>query len=285
MELGYFKGNIPNVGDELNPYLWDRLLPNVISSKNADLFIGIGSILDKRYEGDRKKIIFGAGARGENSVPVIDNTWDIKFVRGPLTSSLLKARDVNAKHITDPAILVHKLFKPAVLKQRTEVGLIPYFRTHHAPWKDIAEMLGARLISPSLPVDSFINFVSKCKFVITEAMHGAIISDSLRIPWIPFSSFSRVNEGATNSFKWNDWSLSMKVKCSLLKLPVFWPIERPSFSQLRKDWVKKKYVYQMIKRAVASNGYYLSQDAVFFNKLHMLVEETERLNAIYSDPR
>lgn len=38
-------------------------------------------------------------------------------------------------------------------------------------------------------------------------MHGAIVADTYRIPWIPIKLYPYINE-----FKWNDWALSLNIE-------------------------------------------------------------------------
>jgi len=52
-----------NFGDELNSWLWNRLLPETWADAADDvLFAGIGTILDKNLPAATLTIVFGAGA-------------------------------------------------------------------------------------------------------------------------------------------------------------------------------------------------------------------------------
>ncbi len=45
MKLIYYKGKITNFGDELNPYIFNQLLPNMFDGKDDIRFYGIGSMI------------------------------------------------------------------------------------------------------------------------------------------------------------------------------------------------------------------------------------------------
>ena len=46
MKLAYFRDPKRNFGDDLNPWLWDQLLPGLIDDVDDDRFlIGMGTIL------------------------------------------------------------------------------------------------------------------------------------------------------------------------------------------------------------------------------------------------
>src|SRR5882762_4159193 len=118
MLLYYHKDPKGNFGDDLNPWLWDRLLPGFFRGdfphepklRNAcpdgeTLFIGIGTLLnrDRNIPEGPRKIVFGSGS-GYGPPPVIDASWDISCVRGPLTAEMLGLDKSLA--VTDPAVLV-----------------------------------------------------------------------------------------------------------------------------------------------------------------------------------
>ena len=46
MKLVFFRGKVPNFGDELNLHVWPALLPHGFLDEDEDeLFVGIGSII------------------------------------------------------------------------------------------------------------------------------------------------------------------------------------------------------------------------------------------------
>ena len=87
--LYYFKGAKPNFGDELNPWLWPRLLPDLLDDNDDELFLGIGTILNDGVPAPPRKIVFGSGF-GYGLPPHVDSAkWNIYCVRGPLTANAL----------------------------------------------------------------------------------------------------------------------------------------------------------------------------------------------------
>lgn len=57
MKLCYWGGN--NFGDKLNPYIFEKLLPNFFDGDDKLAFVGIGSILNfDEVKKNEKKIIF-----------------------------------------------------------------------------------------------------------------------------------------------------------------------------------------------------------------------------------
>jgi succinoglycan biosynthesis protein ExoV len=135
----YFKIAHGNFGDDLNPWLWSRLAPEVCDPEDPTLFLGIGTILGGEFPKEPMKVVFGSGC-GYARPPEIDNKWAFYAVRGPLTAAKLKLEASIA--ITDPAILVRRV------PISTQRKLFPLsFMPHHqsmqeANWKSLCARAG-----------------------------------------------------------------------------------------------------------------------------------------------
>ena len=104
MKMYFYRGRRPNFGDELNVWLWPRLLPGFFDADERELFIGVGSTLFDFLPPQSRKIVFGAGYGGYTAVPAIDERWRFYFVRGRLTAAAL---GLDARlGVGDAAILV-----------------------------------------------------------------------------------------------------------------------------------------------------------------------------------
>ncbi|MEO1401853.1 MAG: polysaccharide pyruvyl transferase family protein [Cyanobacteria bacterium J06635_1] len=212
MKLFYYQrcDRTPNFGDELNTWLWPKLMPGSFDDDESTLFVGTGtllnSLLTERTKAAQRLIIFSTGAGYEQPLRQIPQHWQIACVRGPLSAAVLALPAKTA--ITDGGILVNRCFKPSGEKTAT-YGFMPHI--HHATyaatdWKRICEPLGIRYIDPRGPVEQALEAVSQVNVLLAEAMHGAIVADSLRVHWIPIVTSPRILR-----FKWQDWCASMEL--------------------------------------------------------------------------
>ncbi|NEP19893.1 MAG: polysaccharide pyruvyl transferase family protein [Leptolyngbya sp. SIO4C1] len=212
MKLYYYqrRDRSANFGDELNPWLWPRLLPGCFDEDDATLFVGTGTLLNHllpvRTASARRLIIFSTGAGYEKPLRQIPSHWQIICVRGPLSANRLGLPASSA--IADGGLLIHRCFSPTG-KKTARYGLMPH--VHHATyaqatWQQICQQLDIRYIDPRWPVEQVLTAISETELLLAEAMHGAIAADALRVPWIPILTSPRMLR-----FKWQDWCASMRL--------------------------------------------------------------------------
>ena len=272
MQLSYWK-TYPNFGDRLNPYLWPRIFPDLFVEDADELFLGIGTILWRGYPPGKHKHVFGAGYGG-GPMPKVDENWTFHFVRGPKTARAFALSEDQI--ITDPAILLHSFVDRSV-PQRYEISLMPHWSHVRSYHRDICRTCGIHYISPlNENIEQVLSEISASNLVIAEAMHGAIVADALRIPWIPAWI------QGVNKFKWHDWCASMKLSyepMQLLSDPIATIVRK---LVLRIHFLDKLYFRVFVKQ-VPSQRYKkrLSQDTVIRQKLERLEEVIDQFKRSY----
>jgi succinoglycan biosynthesis protein ExoV len=214
VRLVYAKLRPGNFGDELNPYIWPRLFPKAFLSNDAIDFIGIGTILTPEVTADsRRKIVFGTGA-GYWKPPLLDPSWTIYFVRGPLTAKLLRISTDLA--ITDAAYCLGFIdqHQPAPVAPERIVFMPHHKSEAEVDWRALCRDLGWDYASPAFSVEQVLDMLKSAKLVVTEAMHGAIVADLYRVPWVPVRYGFR-----SLDFKWRDWCSSLGIEYNPIDLP------------------------------------------------------------------
>lgn len=205
MKLYFFKDDEGNFGDDLNPWLWPRLLGADFFDDDAnELFVGIGTLLNHRVPAAGRRLVFGSGYGYGQEPNVHDGTWKFFCVRGPLTVERLGLDPSLA--ITDPALLIRSVFSTSSARSSTTVvSFMPHCDSaRQGNWQDVCDRAGINLIDPRQPVADVLDALSCTRLLIAEAMHGAIIADALRIPWVPVRCYGHISE-----FKWRDWCASL----------------------------------------------------------------------------
>lgn len=204
MKLFYYNGKAKgiaanNFGDELNPWLWNRLLPGLFDDDENSLFVGIGTLLNQHLPQHPQKYVFGSGV-GYGETPRINASWNIYFVRGKLSANALGIEPELG--VTDPAILVPQFFKPTGQKKYRR-SYMPHFTetmANGAAWEELCQGLGIHYIDPTLTPDQVLAEIDATEVLFTEAMHGAIVADAIRVPWVAVKTKKDILD-----FKWNDW--------------------------------------------------------------------------------
>lgn len=287
MSLIYYKSKKGNFGDDLNPWLWPKIFKPF---RENVAFLGIGSILHqenaliKQIDPSAQKVVFGTGIRPTNSVFQIDDTWDVRFLRGPLSTRMLGNKH---KYISDAAYALCCLdqYKGLVTNEKKyNVSLMPYYKScDFFDWSNICKDMGIHYISPLSEngVEHTLNEIASSKVLITEAMHGAILSDALRVPWHRFIlSTPHVEGSGVSEFKWMDWLFSIDL--NTIKRTNFEMYSRKNFvnkvfnrlgmDNLRLESYDTRQVVERISKKVPSiKDFYLSND----NKMAEIKERFE----------
>jgi succinoglycan biosynthesis protein ExoV len=207
-----WQGAFPNFGDELNTLLWPRLLPGFFDDNPSARFLGIGSVLDRRHPEGVVKVVAGSGYGGYEAKAVLDRTWTVHWVRGPRTAAALGLPPALA--LGDPAVLAPAAAGMAPASG-TETGFIPHFESAaRGAWQKAAAWAGVRLIDPREPPEDVLRAIAGCKLLLSEALHGVIVADAMRVPWVAVRPIARVHRA-----KWLDWSESMSLRPRFSALP------------------------------------------------------------------
>lgn len=236
LKLEYCRSDSYNFGDDLNPWLWPKLFGELVSEDSDTYFIGIGTVLTKKRINvqlkDAKEIIIFSSGAWDESYPDLDARCKVYGVRGPRTA---KKFNLPADLVVgDGAYLLRTVDIPKPSVEPDGVGFIPHHRSEdYIDWAPICEKAGVKFISAKQPVDDFLMAIQSCEKVVTEAMHGAIAADALRIPWVA-TAFSP----AFNREKWLDFTEALDIDLKLHSLP-FMSQSRIKYGRLLENSGKK----------------------------------------------
>jgi succinoglycan biosynthesis protein ExoV len=237
LRLYVWRGASRNFGDELNDLLWPHLLPGLVDAGPFDgnhvdanpvdanpvgddwlddagsaLFLGIGSVLDARHPAERHKIVAGAGFGGYQRPASLDGSWEIYWVRGPRTARQLGLPA--AFGLGDPASLL-PLALPVARHDTGAIGFMPHFESlTRGAWPKAAAAAGVMLIDPRGAPEAILGQIAGCRVLLSEAMHGVIVADSLRVPWVALTPVAPIHRA-----KWLDWAESLAVMIRFQALP------------------------------------------------------------------
>jgi succinoglycan biosynthesis protein ExoV len=224
--LYQWRGASTNFGDELNTILWPRLLPDFFDDDAAVRFLGVGSVMDQRHPIEPLKIVAGSGYGGYEGKPVLDQNWVIHWVRGPRTAAQLGLP--SRLGLGDPAVLIKAALEAPGIPGN-DIGFMPHFESAaRGAWQEAAEQAGVRLIDPRDPPRQILKAIGECKLLLSEALHGVIVADALRVPWIAIRPRARVHWA-----KWSDWADTMALCPRFYQLPASTLAEWAATSPLR----------------------------------------------------
>jgi succinoglycan biosynthesis protein ExoV len=267
LKLFYFRGEhgVGNFGDELNQYIWPRLLSGAFDEDDGTQFVGIGTLLNDRLPDAARTVVFGAGV-GYYGPPRRSDEWTIYCVRGPLSARALNVLPETA--VTDPAALILRIPRRQPAGPRWTYAFMPHWQNQLGAWQRVCADVGIGFIDPRWRPEQVLDALHRTDLLVTEAMHGAIVADALRIPWVPV----RTNE-AIKSFKWEDWCQSMALEYRPHVLPTIWPESaNPRIVQRARRRVKLTLASRALATVARTARPVLSREDI----LHARVGELER---------
>jgi len=246
----------PNFGDQLNPWIWSNLLGDRLEISESETraanmtagvsLLSIGSYLHggllERFTPANKVLIAGTGCG--YGMMRISYSWGLNFpynkpkclfklpiahpqerytdskrfywVRGPLTAHVLGLPKETA--VADGAYLLRKVLPMDNFPKKDGVAFMPHISSARlSPWQGLCNQIGFTYIDPrESPVD-IVNKITKAEVLVTDALHGAVVSDALRTPWIPIKTSQCVLD-----FKWQDHCSSIGLDYKPINISSLW---------------------------------------------------------------
>jgi succinoglycan biosynthesis protein ExoV len=194
-------------------------------------------------------------------------------VRGRLTAQALGLPHRLA--IGDAALLVREVIDPAPAPV-FPVSFMPHHLTvPYDSWQDVCESLSIRFIDPTASVEATLEAIRTSALLITESLHGAVVADALRVPWIAVRSRPRIL-----GLKWQDWASAVGVEHRFEWLPPVWsdaidsrakrllhpPAERLARSRLR-------WLVRFGKRRLSTEASFRGVYGRMIDAFHRMIDE------------
>lgn len=239
MRIYYYHDSYGNFGDELNQWLWPRMLPRGFDSSDNALLLGIGTLIREEVPSEPVKVVLGAGI-GYGDLPRLDESWRFYAVRGPRTAAALGLPgDLS---MTDAAALLN------VLETRNSrqdgVGFMPHHLSRGLfDWGRLCRRIGVTYLDPRAPVPRLLDTIKSLRLVLAEAMHGAIVADALRVPWIPVRAYPHIN-----TFKWEDWTASLELPYAAHALPALYDNHRLEPAERMREYLRRAWRLRSLTR-------------------------------------
>ena len=236
-------------------------MPGILDDDASVAFVGIGTLLNdglaRKTRHAKKRVIFGTGVGYGKGGLTLDESHKVYCVRGPLSAEALGLEKGAA--VTDGAALIRRVFSQTA-KKKYSFSYMPHYELAGDGWVSACKDIGFGYIDPRWSIEEVLTAMTETEVLLTEAMHGAIVADALRIPWMPI-----VTNKTILPFKWKDWCTSVAVDYR----PVY--VERlqhpnPKVDLLTpvrfvRDKVRQRKASAALKQAAMNHSPSLSQES------------------------
>ena len=236
-----------NFGDELNPYLIQKLSnstviwvnpnylvnsrflackmfihrvlmqkkgfknifdgPEWLSLVRKKIVIPIGSIISQYAEG--RVVVWGSGLLQSDAT--IYNA-DFRAVRGRYTQDRIKKLGYRVPEVLgDPALLLPLVYPPSTEK-KFKVGIIPHY-VHFEQFQKEFEGSDVLVINLLEPIEKVIDLIVSCEITYSTSLHGVIVSHAYEVPsiWITHDVITNRLQLAGDNIKFKDYFSSVDI--------------------------------------------------------------------------
>ncbi len=185
-----------NFGDAINPFLFSKLTSKkvvsankVINFFNKPTFYFIGSILNNLNR--TNAIICGSGFISQDAT-IKKTPFLIVAVRGPLTRDIFLKHGIHCPEVyCDPALLLPYFIPNKNKKENFDIGIIAHYVDVVAlkNIKIISSSYSYKFISIEDEMNSFIQNICDCKYILSSSLHGIIVAHAYKkhATWIKLS--------------------------------------------------------------------------------------------------
>src|SRR5947207_2784271 len=201
----YYFHRVPNIGDQLTPWLIRRFgfEPVLTKPRSGPHLLAIGSVLQLA---NRNSHVWGSGLIDGDSGGGGLLARNVYAVRGKLTYRRLCEQGLKLADVPfgDPAFLVPRFLAVPTQGAKTyRAGIAAHYVDRDAPWvRDVLRNPDFVDLDVHLPVEEFVARLTSCEAVISSSLHGLVLAEAFSISnvWIELSAGVR---GA--GFKFRDW--------------------------------------------------------------------------------
>ena len=205
------------------------------------------------------------------TVPRPDQSWRIYFVRGPRSAAALGLP--SSAGLTDPANLVARVWQEQPTA-RTPYSFMPHWVGANDWIERVCRQAGIAYIDPRWPVERVLRAISESGTLLAEAMHGAIVADALRVPWVPVRSTPRVL-----SFKWLDWCDSIGLPYEPQTTLNLWAPSNDGPLASARAWAKDAILSHQLRRIARTARPWLSSDRIWKSLLAGVEQKLDEFRA------
>jgi succinoglycan biosynthesis protein ExoV len=142
-------------------------------------------------------------------------------------------------------------------------------------WRGLCEALDLHYIDPTASTETVLADIQSTEVLIAEAMHGAIVADALRVPWVAVRAYASML-----SSKWVDWCQSLRLEYRPNRLSAVWDprFDTGVFRRL-KNGLRRRLAGPLLRRVARHGRPQLSAEPVFRTAYERLCERLEQFRA------
>jgi len=188
----YWSASKANVGDWLSPLIvaeqTSRPIEHALAKKCQ--LLSIGSILHKakNHWWSPRVDVWGSGFIRDQASKKLKHR--VHAVRGRLTRE--RILNDNPIALGDPGLLVSKVLVSAANNEKKfAFGLVPHYEDQDDPQvkRFLAKYPQVKLLNILRDVETFVNELNECEFILSSSLHGLIMADAYSIPnqWLVLS--------------------------------------------------------------------------------------------------